>query len=161
MNIYDFAMTMEEEGAELYRTLHRKVTNKGLKSILELLIQAEEQHYLTFKKMKDRQTPDTVQTDILRDTHDIFVEFAGEMKELTGVKDQVEWYREAREIEKKMESFYREKASEMTEEEQRTAFLAIAEEEKKHSFLLENIIEFVSRPRQWVEDAEFSQLREY
>lgn len=35
------------------------------------------------------------------------------------------------------------------------------EEEKKHYFLLDNIIEFVSRPEQWLENAEFYHLEEY
>ena len=57
--------------------------------------------------------------------------------------------------------FYQEKAGQMEEEYQREIFTALAEEEKKHFFLLENIIEFVSRPRNWLENAEFHHLDEY
>ena len=40
-------------------------------------------------------------------------------------------------------------------------FQKLAEEEKKHYFLLENIIQFVSRPETWLENAEFYHLEEY
>jgi len=40
-------------------------------------------------------------------------------------------------------------------------FKEIADEEKRHYFLLENIIQFVSRPKTWLEDAEFNHLEEY
>jgi rubrerythrin len=40
-------------------------------------------------------------------------------------------------------------------------FLKLADEEKKHYFLLENIIDFVSRPQKWLENAEFYHLDEY
>ena len=54
-----------------------------------------------------------------------------------------------------------EKAQEVPEEYQKRIFLKLAEEEKKHYFLLENIIDFVSRPATWLENAEFCHLEEY
>jgi rubrerythrin len=54
-----------------------------------------------------------------------------------------------------------EKANEVTEEYQKEIFQRLADEEKKHYFLLENIIEFVSRPETWLENAEFYHLEEY
>jgi hypothetical protein len=37
----------------------------------------------------------------------------------------------------------------------------VAGEEHKHYLLLERIIDFVSRPEQWLEDAEFYHLEDY
>jgi rubrerythrin len=37
----------------------------------------------------------------------------------------------------------------------------LAEEEKKHLFLLENLVEFISRPETWIENAEFNHLDDY
>ena len=39
--------------------------------------------------------------------------------------------------------------------------LNIAEDEKKHRFLLKNTVEFLSRPKTWIENAEFNHLDEY
>jgi len=74
---------------------------------------------------------------------------------------QVKLYEKAQDIEKKSEDFYRQKAGEVEQQYQREIFLALAEEEKKHYFLLENIIQFVSRPQTWLENAEFYHLDEY
>ena len=46
-------------------------------------------------------------------------------------------------------------------EAQKKLLLKLAEEEKKHMFLLENLVEFVSRPETWIENAEFNHLVEY
>ena len=43
-------------------------------------------------------------------------------------------------------------------EEQKQLWLAIAAEEKRHEHILENVIEFVTKPESWAENAEFSHL---
>lgn len=77
-------------------------------------------------------------------------------------KDGEDYYRQlAQDIEERSLDFYLEKANEITEEYQKEIFLRLADEEKKHYFLLENIIEFVSRPETCLENAEFYHLEEY
>ena len=66
----------------------------------------------------------------------------------------------ARDIEKKSQDFYTEKANEVTEAYQIELFLKLAVEEKKHYFLLDNILDFISRPEQWLENAEFFRLED-
>ena len=44
---------------------------------------------------------------------------------------------------------------------QRKVFLKLAGEEKKHIFLLENLVEFVFSPETWIENAEFNHLDDY
>jgi rubrerythrin len=44
---------------------------------------------------------------------------------------------------------------------QKGLFLQIAEEEKKHYWILENILNFISRPQNWLENAEWYHLDEY
>ncbi len=39
--------------------------------------------------------------------------------------------------------------------------LKIAEDEKRHRFLLKNTVDFLSRPKTWIENAEFHHLDEY
>jgi len=69
--------------------------------------------------------------------------------------------KKAQDIEKRSWDFYLEKSSEVKLQYQKEFFLKPAEEEKKHYFLLDNIIEFVSRPETWLENAEFCHLEEY
>jgi hypothetical protein len=37
----------------------------------------------------------------------------------------------------------------------------IADEENRHYFLLDHMIEFIGRPQTWIEDAEFNHLQDY
>lgn len=69
--------------------------------------------------------------------------------------------KKAQDIEKKSRDFYLDKCTIVELQYQKELFLKLAEEEKKHYFLLDNIIEFVSRPETWLENAEFCHLEEY
>jgi len=57
--------------------------------------------------------------------------------------------------------FEKNKKKKLESKAQKNLLLKLAEEEKKHIFLLENLVEFVSRPDTWIEDAEFNHLDEY
>ena len=70
-------------------------------------------------------------------------------------------YRKAQDIEKKSEDFYRTKAKVAKSDEQKSVLLKIADEENKHFHLLDNIIDFVQRPKRWLENAEWNNLEEY
>ena len=56
---------------------------------------------------------------------------------------------------------YAEKAEEADNKESAELLTRMAEEERRHYLLLGNIIEFVSRPSQWLEDAEWNHLEAY
>ena len=58
-------------------------------------------------------------------------------------------------LESGKKSFRLKKGEEITDDYQRGFFKRIADEDKKHYFLLTNIIDFVSRPESWLENAEF------
>ncbi|MFA5252189.1 MAG: ferritin family protein, partial [Phycisphaerae bacterium] len=74
---------------------------------------------------------------------------------------QIELYRQAMKLEKQSEDFYLDCADKTKDARQKQLFLQLASEEKKHCYLLENIVDFVSRPRSWLENAEFFHLEDY
>jgi rubrerythrin len=159
MDIYEYAMQMEKDGENYYRELARKTANAGLKNILTVLADAEVKHYNVFRSMrKNEGIPDT-DTKILSNVKNIFIRMTEE--EQTGVdSSQSELYRKAQEIEKKTRDFYLEKADEV-KASQKAIFIKIAGEEKKHYLILENIIDFVSRPETWLENPEWYHLEDY
>lgn len=67
-------------------------------------------------------------------------------------------YKAALLVEKRSEVFYdtRSRASKVPEE--RAILEMLAEEEGKHIVVLENLLEFMAEPGEWVEDAEFVKL---
>lgn len=111
--------------------------------------------------MKDDAPADLADTTVLSDAKDVFEKMHETAQNFDFDISQTELYKKAQDIEKQSQNFYLEKAKEVEEDFQKDSFLKLAEEEKKHYFLLENIIDFVSRPETWLENAEFNHLEEY
>ncbi len=161
MDVYDYAMQLERDGENYYREGAARSANKGLKKILTMLADAEVAHYDVFKRMKGHEPARLPEATILKDVKNVFVS----MKEEGGLEgistSEVELYRKAQDIEKQTEDFYLAKAPQVEDTVQKETFLQVAREEHKHYLLLDRIIEFVSRPGQWLENAEFYHLEDY
>lgn len=161
MDIYDYAMQMEKDGEALYMQAAEASANPGLTRILNMLADAERNHFALFKRMQQDENPEFRGTPILTDVKNVFVE----MREKGGLEglplSETAVYRTAQDIEKKTEAFYTEKANELKGQPQEAVFLKIASEEQKHYTILQNIIDFVSRPANWLENAEWYHLEEY
>jgi rubrerythrin len=160
MDIYEFAMQMEKDGRDFYLDLAKKTSNSGLKNILTMMADSEAKHYNVFLSMKKNdKTQYTADTEILTKVKNIFIKMKEE-KEFDLDVSQVELYKNALEIEKKNQNFYIEKADEERDQSRKEIFLKIADEEKSHCVLLENMIGFVSQPDSWLEDSEWYHLDE-
>jgi rubrerythrin len=160
MDIFDYAMQMEKDGENYYRQLVEKTDNKGIKTIFTMLADEEVKHYKTLVEMKTER-PQMAETTVLADAKNVFAQMKESGDEFDFSAKQIKLYEKAQDIEKKSEEFYREKAREVQQQYQQEIFLNLAEEESKHYFLLENIIDFVRRPETWLENAEFYHLEEY
>jgi len=89
--------------------------------------------------------------------------FSG-MKVDNGVEvdaNEIAQYRNAQIHEKTIQDFYLRKAEEVDAPSLKKMLLKIAEEEGKHYQVLGGLIEFLSRPDQWLEDAEWHHIDEY
>ena len=161
MNIFDFAMEKEKFSEDYYRRLAGKTNNKGLQSIFNMLADEEAKHYKIVADMKKNIAADLAETTVLLSAKNNFAKMQKSAENFSVDINQVELYKKAQNIEKQSEDFYLQKANEIPDEYQKEIFQKLAEEEKKHYFLLDNIIEFVSRPKQWLENAEWYHLEEY
>jgi len=160
MNIFEFAMEKEKYSEGYYRQLAGKSNNKGLETVFNMLADEEAKHYKIVSDMKENVTGNLVETAVLSDAKDVFAKMRESAQNFNFDIGQTELYRKAQNIEKQSRDFYLEKANE-AEKTQKEIFLKLADQEKKHYFLLENIIDFVSRPETWLENAEFYHLDEY
>ena len=159
MDIYDYAMQMEKDGENFYRELSSKTKNAGLKTILVMLADAEVKHYRLFHNMKENESIAVADTPILNDVKNIFIQMK-EKKQFDVDAAQIELYKRAQGIERKTRDFYLEQADKAAPP-QKGAFLKIADEEKRHYLILENIINFVKQPDIWLENPEWYHMEEY
>ena len=162
MNIYKYAMKMEKDSENYYLELANKTEDVGLQNILKMLANDEVKHYHIIEQMmKTDVSAELAETDILENAKNIFIKIKGKNLVFDFDLSQINFYRKAQEMEEKSYKFYIEMVDKVEIESQRKIFLKLAGEEKKHMFLLENLVEFVSRPETWVENAEFNHLDEY
>jgi len=162
MNIYQYAMKLEKDSENYYNRLMSKTDDVGLQAILKMLADEEAKHFNIVEQMeKTNICPELAETNILKNAKNIFMQIKGKNLEFNFDLTQADFYREAQEFEEKSYQHYLEMSAKVEDEAQKNLLLKLAEEEKKHMFLLENLVEFVSRPETWVENAEFNHLDEY
>lgn len=165
MDIYQFAMQMEKDGENYYRQLAREATVPGLTKIFTMLADEEVKHYQVVSKLAQKESnPQLADTRIFNNVTNVFKEMREEKGELPiDTTAAVNSYRKACEIEELSGNFYHEKADQAADEHQRKILLRLAGEEDNHLRIMENILEFVSRPEpgNWLENAEWHHLEEY
>ena len=159
MDIYAFAIQMEQDGESLYRQLAGQANDGGMKRILDGLADDEAKHRDIVTRMRDSAASPMPQTEILAQAKNVFVQMQGQKLDLGG--SQIELYQQAQEFERKSQAFYVEAAGQVADEAQKALLEQLADEEARHFFLLDHITEFLSRPLTWIEDAEFNHLEDY
>jgi rubrerythrin len=164
MNVFEYAMKMETDGRNFYLEHAEKVDTPHLKKILLQLADDELKHYNIFKAMaegKSAQYKDSEKTTILATVKNVFEELKGQKQDFSFPAEAKSIWEEAQEVEKKSEDFYREKAGEVDDDNQKKILNKIADEEHRHWVTMQNVIQFLDRPNHWLEDAEWSNLEPY
>ncbi len=162
MNLYKTAKEFEKESQQYYLDLADKTDNTGFKAILEMLAKAENNH-LKIVESLEKSDPLSIEvnSDILADAKTIFSTIRHKSIKLSDEISQVDLYKKALNFEKESHAYYMEKSDALDSSHAKEVLLILAEEENKHVFLIENIIEFLRKPETWIEDAEFNHLDEY
>lgn len=158
MDILEFAIQAEKDGEKYYRDVAAKTENKALKQIINMLADDELKHIDYIKEAIKDSAPGIHDTQILDKAKNVFSEMNAGIDTKSIDASYKDLYQKAIDIEKKSEKFYLDKAGELENKAQRDLFLKLAMEEKKHALLLENLLEFVAEPDNWLDNAEFSNL---
>ena len=161
MNIFDFAMKKEKDAEAFYRELAQNSNSEGLKSIFTYLADAEVQHFDVVKHMKEHTSVSDADTEILNKVGTSFNKMEKDTDAMLKMdRRQVQVYEKARQIEKESVDLYTEKAEETDNPEHEKIFRRLAEQEKMHYAIVDQLVETVILPEQWVENGEFSHILE-
>jgi rubrerythrin len=152
---------MEKDGEKFYRELKEKVEMPELKIILEMLANDEVKHFEAVLNMSKNTNADFEDTIILSKAGNVFEKMKTGNEKFADFNDQISFFCKAQEIENKSEDFYKEKSKEETNPDFKQIFIKLAAEEEKHFFLIDNIINFLRAPNEWVENAEYHHLDDY
>ena len=159
MNPYDFAIQMSQDGEKFFRTLTKQVKKPGLRKILVMLANDQVVHRRDFEKMKKAEGRTLLDA---RNLTEALNPFAQRLKRLDlGEKldenlPPAELYRRGQALDKECEDFYRKRAARVKDLRLKQAFLGVAEEQRRHYFTLEHLVNFILEPEQELEDAEWN-----
>ena len=155
MDILEFAMQMELDGKAFYEKGMERAENPSVKKIFKMLAEEEHRHYHVFKKLvsgeKTNAAVDLAPSGAtLKEVKNIFKEMTDAGKESLEGDTTKELWTEALEVEKKAEKMYREAAEKETDTHRKDILTKIADEEKTHIYLIDNLISFLADPETFV-----------
>jgi len=156
MNIYETAIMMEQEGIETYKQRYDTTNNTGLRAILRELIEMEESHLVIFKEMRDNHPCDAIVQITYNELKATFKDVKDHLNQ--DKEDEIEFYKKVKDVELNAHEKYLEFVDQTENNEHKEIFKNIANEEKKHAIIIDNIIELLKKPDTWVESPEFTHL---
>jgi len=159
MNPYDFAIQMSRDGEKFFRTLTKQVKKPGLRKIMVMLANDQATHRSDFEKMKKAEGVDLPDAKNLTGALNPFAKRLRRLdlgERLDENMAPAELYRRGQALDKECEDFYRKRVTRVKDPRLKQAFLGVAEEQRKHYFTLEHLINFILEPQQELEDAEWS-----
>jgi rubrerythrin len=161
MSIFEFAMQMELDGKAYYEELAAKTEVPQLKKILLEMASDEQKHYNLFKAMNENEGgayDDEQATKVFASASNVFQELKASGEQYTFSDDIRDAWISARDVEKRAEAFYLQKADEIDDPDQIQVLLAIAKEECKHWTVIDHVISFLDQPSTWIENVEWGDL---
>jgi rubrerythrin len=160
MNIFDFAMKMELDGKAFYQKLAADTTDGGLKSIFSNLASDEQKHYEVILSIKSGTELKMTDSAVLEEAKNIFELLMTDKNAPVVLKKSLDGYQHARKIEADSVKLYEDMAKKEDNPEIVQLLLRIANEEKKHFNILDNLCDFVLAPQYFLAWGEFSNLKE-
>lgn len=161
MNSREFAISMELDGGKYYREQAEKNHDNSLRIVFLMLAEDEDNHAKALQKRRDQQAYDLMENNIIAKSQSIFAGI-GDLKTVMRVQpNQLDVYRAALEMEKKSITLYQELLSQATDDQDKALFEHLIKQEKDHFAVLDELVEHVGRPEQWVESAEFGRRKDY
>jgi len=162
MNVYEFAMKMELDGKAFYEKLAAGTSIIGLKSIFAMLADDEQKHYDTVLEMKEKAGKTKMaDSKTLEYAQNMLTDLIAGKESMDMMKEDLDGYRLAMKIEADSVRFYENAAKRERRESVKAILLRIAEEEKEHFNIVENIYDFVLKPKYFLAWGEFSNLKEF
>ena len=161
MNIFDFAILMENDIETFYKEQAERNKDNSLKNVFIMLAREEENHAKILKANAAKLTLPLEDSNILEESHFIFKNIDPIKSDYKDLPSQLDLYYYALEKEEESVSLYKDLYSKSTTEEGKTVFSYLIKQEETHCIILEELVKLVQRPEAWVESPEFGEREDY
>jgi rubrerythrin len=162
MNVFDFAMKMEEDGKAYYENLADQISQPGLKTLFKSLARDEQKHFEIFRQLKEgAAAPDMQDSNVIAEAKNVFQTLPQQGGAFEKTAAILAAYQHAMNLESDSVRLYEDAAGKEEEPSTRELLRKIAAEERKHFEILANIYHFVNAPNEYLAWGEFSNLEEF
>jgi rubrerythrin len=163
MEVFTYAIELKKEKEAFYRKLAKEAAYDGIRQVFELLADEEARHLEAIEMMETSVDIKLKGTTIKRDAKKVFEKMKADFakEEPAFENEQLQLYNKALQYEEKADAFFLEKSQQATDACQQEMFKSIATQERHHKAVIQTIIDFVSKPERWLENAEWYHLQEY
>ena len=159
---WELAKDMELEGKKFYERIAAESEIKELKGVFNFLALQEEVHYHAFCRLEGNEDVSLDEKiSALRKAKEVFSTIAPDFSAPPELNTATEAYKKARKLELAAVKYYRSLLESEESADQQKAIEQIIREEESHIQVLDALIEFISRPNEWLENAEFTHLEAY
>lgn len=166
MDILDYAMKMELDGKLFYQQSAQKMPSPELKQILLTLADEEQKHFNFFRGMKDsgataaKQAIDSAPPSAIA-TKNVFQQIIANGQPGIYAEDVLSIWRKALDIEEKAEKLYRDEANKEADPARKSLLHQIADEERNHVYLIENMLAFMADPAGFIDSANYQHFQSW
>jgi rubrerythrin len=160
MNVFDYAIRMEEDGMKLYGKLAEEAQEPELKIIFNLLAAEERRHRDIFESMKKGEDPSAAVSIALENMRSAFRKLVERKDPVEILRRDPDGYRHSIKAEEDFIRLYEDLAKKEKNDHVAELLRRIADEERRHLSIMENIFDFVESPKTFLAWGEFSNLNE-
>ena len=160
MNIIECTIKMKQETRAHYERLSEFVSEKELKRLFSLLASAEDEHIGKLVELNSSMKKSAgVAGATLDESVCVFNPHIDPQHLAEALRDDPDAYRHVVQEEEETIEFFDQLKIQAKDEEMKWVCQALADKEREHLTMLENIYFFVEEPRTYLEWGEFSNLK--
>ncbi len=164
MNVFDFAMKMEDDAEAYYKKLAEETKSEGIRNIFLDLASDEKKHHDIFAAMKAKaeSAPAAMEeSTALDNARNAFSKMISERPSPSDLEGDLGAYEHALKMEAEGARVYEEAAAKEKNPDVKNLLERIIQEEFKHYNIIKNVYEFVNAPTEFLAWREFSNLEEF
>ncbi|MGI6752064.1 MAG: ferritin-like domain-containing protein [Anaerovoracaceae bacterium] len=161
MNILSVAIAMEADLEKYYLKQAEINHDNYLNKIFTMLANDEKEHANILKRKSEELNYELKDGKTFKESKLLFKGMDDFKMETKAIPSQLDSIRFAQEMEKKSIDAYTEMKEEAKDERAKELFEFLLKEEEMHYEILDQLARHLSRPEEWVEDAEFGVREEY
>ncbi len=161
MNILAVAIAMEVDLEQYYLKQAEINKDNSLNEIFVMLAKDEKEHANILRSKSDQLTYELKASKALAESKKIFKGMENFKLETKDLPTQLDAFRLALEMEKKSIIAYEKILLETRDEKAGELFEFLIKQEKEHYKIIEQLVIHLTRPEEWVEDAEFGIREDY